>query len=194
MACREQFTSKYTDRPSPAFPANKCCDQVRQGNDGRLWQSVPDKRGICRWQKLTKATKKKVTAKKTSAKKPSKKKTTAKKTTKKKIVKSIDVIEPQDYSRVTKLTSNSDEIKERLFYDDVSSTGNHYPVTGSGADIWFVPVDVIRSRSTGTINPRLSKKLMEYDFRPGINQQPGSKVRMLTWKDIMHLDPTYKEE
>jgi hypothetical protein len=46
-------TAKYTSerRPSPAFEANKCCDEYRWGNDTYLYRSVMNKKGICRWQR-----------------------------------------------------------------------------------------------------------------------------------------------
>ena len=52
--CVMKKTAKYTSerRPSPAFEANKCCDEYRWGNDTYLYRSVMNKKGICRWQRV----------------------------------------------------------------------------------------------------------------------------------------------
>jgi ATPase subunit of ABC transporter with duplicated ATPase domains len=42
-------TKKYAYRPSPPYPANKCQGIAKIGNDGRMYQSVPDKNGIYKW-------------------------------------------------------------------------------------------------------------------------------------------------
>ena len=42
--------SKYQNRPSPPFPANDYCARRKVGNDGRLYESRPDKRGVCHWK------------------------------------------------------------------------------------------------------------------------------------------------
>lgn len=49
-SCRRQTSKKYTDRPSPAFPANKCCGERKLGKDNLMWISVRASNGICRWQ------------------------------------------------------------------------------------------------------------------------------------------------
>jgi len=48
--CRPQYTKKYLSRPSPNYPANECKGRRMKGNDGRIYQSVPDKNGIYRWK------------------------------------------------------------------------------------------------------------------------------------------------
>ena len=50
--CFEQTTKKYTSpkRKSPPFKANLCCDTIMFGNNGELWESVPNKKGICTWK------------------------------------------------------------------------------------------------------------------------------------------------
>jgi len=48
--CVKQTQKKYTDRPSPPYPANECCGEIMQGNDGNRYISVADIRGICRWK------------------------------------------------------------------------------------------------------------------------------------------------
>lgn len=47
--CSRQYTRKYVIRKSPSYPANKCPGQGRIGNDGNIWVSKPDYRGIHRW-------------------------------------------------------------------------------------------------------------------------------------------------
>lgn len=49
--CTRQYTAKYENRPSPAFPANECCGQVKSRN-GKRWVSSPDKNGVCKWKKV----------------------------------------------------------------------------------------------------------------------------------------------
>lgn len=50
--CVRQYTKKYSLRPSPPFPANKCCWQKKKGNDGNLYVSTPNTNGICTWKPL----------------------------------------------------------------------------------------------------------------------------------------------
>jgi len=50
--CTQMYTKHYTDRPSPPYPANLCCRQYKTGNDGYRYKSVPDYRGVCRWQRI----------------------------------------------------------------------------------------------------------------------------------------------
>jgi hypothetical protein len=47
--CVQQSDKKYTERPSPPFPANQCCGMIMLGNDERAYQSRADKNGTCRW-------------------------------------------------------------------------------------------------------------------------------------------------
>lgn len=47
--CVQQFDKKYTERKSPAFPANQCCGMKMLGNDGRMYESRADKNGTCKW-------------------------------------------------------------------------------------------------------------------------------------------------
>jgi hypothetical protein len=50
MSCVKQDTKKYTERPSPPYPANECCGQVKVGNDGKLYRSVRrGRRSDCAW-------------------------------------------------------------------------------------------------------------------------------------------------
>lgn len=50
--CTLQNTSKYQNRPSPAYPANKCCGRIMVGNDGNLYESKKSSNGVCRWMKM----------------------------------------------------------------------------------------------------------------------------------------------
>jgi len=47
--CVRQHRSKYIKRKSPPFPANKCKNQYRAGNDGLLWFSKANIKGVHRW-------------------------------------------------------------------------------------------------------------------------------------------------
>jgi hypothetical protein len=47
--CEPQTRGKYLNRNSPAFPANKCCGQVKIGQDGQEYVSRRTSAGICRW-------------------------------------------------------------------------------------------------------------------------------------------------
>lgn len=49
MSCEKKGTKKYTERPSPPFPANTCPGTRKKGNDGNYWLSVPNKNGVHRW-------------------------------------------------------------------------------------------------------------------------------------------------
>lgn len=48
--CEQQFTAKYTSRPSPPYPANNCCGRHIKGNDGNMYTSVKNSAGICAWK------------------------------------------------------------------------------------------------------------------------------------------------
>jgi hypothetical protein len=51
--------NKYANRPSPPYGANECCGKVMKGNDGAMWESKENSRGICAWKK-NESSKKKV--------------------------------------------------------------------------------------------------------------------------------------
>ena len=51
-SCTRQTSKKYSDRSSPPFPANECCDQEMVGNDGTMYVSRADKNGRCAWKKV----------------------------------------------------------------------------------------------------------------------------------------------
>jgi len=48
--CVKQTTAKYTNRPSPPYPANECCGRLMEGNDGRVYRSNPNRNGVCAWK------------------------------------------------------------------------------------------------------------------------------------------------
>lgn len=43
---------KYSERKSPPYPANKNCEKKLKGNDGNLYESKPNKNGVCSWKKV----------------------------------------------------------------------------------------------------------------------------------------------
>lgn len=47
--CSKQSTKKYTSRKSPPYPANQCCGETKLGNDGVMYVSVANVKGVCRW-------------------------------------------------------------------------------------------------------------------------------------------------
>ena len=51
--CVKQTTKKYTSakRKSPPYPANERCGEIYEGNDGNTYESVADKKGVCKWKK-----------------------------------------------------------------------------------------------------------------------------------------------
>lgn len=49
MSCKKSLDKKYLTRPSPPYPANLCCGQIKKGNSGDMYMSRPDKNGVCRW-------------------------------------------------------------------------------------------------------------------------------------------------
>jgi len=48
--CVKQTTKKYTDRPSPPFPAVDCPGSVKKGNNGKMYESVANVKGIYTWK------------------------------------------------------------------------------------------------------------------------------------------------
>jgi len=53
--CEEKFTKHYQNRPSPPYPANRCCGMVLPNQDGTLYESRADKNGVCHWRKVKNA-------------------------------------------------------------------------------------------------------------------------------------------
>ena len=51
--CVESTNKKYQTRKSPPYPANECCGEIIKGNDGNMYESKPNKKGICAWRKVT---------------------------------------------------------------------------------------------------------------------------------------------
>jgi len=50
--CVKSTLKKYTKRPSPPYPANECKKLKKKGNDGKVWISKPNKKGVYRWTKV----------------------------------------------------------------------------------------------------------------------------------------------
>ena len=48
--CVRITLKKYAKRPSPPFHAGDCKGETKKGNDGRIYTSVPDKRGVYTWK------------------------------------------------------------------------------------------------------------------------------------------------
>jgi len=46
-----EVSNKYKRRPSPPIPANNYCNQIKLGNDGNMYISLPDKNGVCKWKR-----------------------------------------------------------------------------------------------------------------------------------------------
>jgi hypothetical protein len=90
MSCIEQTKGRYVakksdgsfKRKSPPYPANECCGETKKGNDGKMYLSKKNKKGICKWTKSPKKQAKKKSPKK-QAKKKSPKKQAKKKSPKK---------------------------------------------------------------------------------------------------------------
>lgn len=45
-----KIDKKYLTRDSPPYPANEHCGETKEGNDGKIYISTPDKNGICKWK------------------------------------------------------------------------------------------------------------------------------------------------
>lgn len=43
---------KYKGRKSPPYPANQNCGKKMKGNDGLMYESKPNKNGVCSWKKI----------------------------------------------------------------------------------------------------------------------------------------------
>jgi len=56
--CKKETSYKYTSRSSPPFSANKCKSMKKKGNDGNIYKSVPNKKGVFRWILVRKSLKK----------------------------------------------------------------------------------------------------------------------------------------
>ena len=90
MSCVKQTTKKYTGRKSPPYNANECCGQIKEGNNGMMYESKPHKKEKDKW-KWYKVTVKKPAKK--PAKKPDKKKSPVKKNQNAKIKKGLQYAE-----------------------------------------------------------------------------------------------------
>jgi len=47
--CINQNKKKYFLRKSPPYPANKCKNKTKKGNDGKLYKSTLNRKNIYRW-------------------------------------------------------------------------------------------------------------------------------------------------
>ena len=47
--CEKSNNKKYVVRNSPPYPANKCKEMIKEGNDGEQYISKKDKNGIYKW-------------------------------------------------------------------------------------------------------------------------------------------------
>ena len=48
--CIEQTTKKYTNRPSPPYPASDCPGMIKKGNNDKLYVSVANVKGVFSWK------------------------------------------------------------------------------------------------------------------------------------------------
>ena len=54
IRCIKEKSFKYRSRSSPQYSANKCKSMKKLGNDGNLYKSAPNKKGVYRWIKVRK--------------------------------------------------------------------------------------------------------------------------------------------
>lgn len=47
--CSKSTEAKYKKRPSPPYPANDCQGQKKKGNNGKMYESKPDKNNVYKW-------------------------------------------------------------------------------------------------------------------------------------------------
>lgn len=52
VSCKKVTLKKYTNRPSPPYHANDCKGKTLEGNDGAMYISIADKRGVYTWKCL----------------------------------------------------------------------------------------------------------------------------------------------
>ena len=50
--CDRSSQKKYINRPGPPYPAQNCRRHKKRGNDGEMYVSRPDYRGVFTWKKL----------------------------------------------------------------------------------------------------------------------------------------------
>lgn len=51
-ACKQSSLKKYRSRPGPPYPAQDCANEMKRGNDGQTYLSMPDKNGVFRWKRI----------------------------------------------------------------------------------------------------------------------------------------------
>jgi hypothetical protein len=54
MECIKKTSKKYLERPSPSIPANECKNARKKGNDGTMYISTANIKGIYTWKKCVK--------------------------------------------------------------------------------------------------------------------------------------------
>jgi Tfp pilus assembly protein PilE len=52
ISLKKNTTKKYTTRKSPPYSANKNCNKIMIGNDGKKYISKANKNNICSWKKI----------------------------------------------------------------------------------------------------------------------------------------------
>lgn len=59
MTCKKIYSLKYDYRPSPPYKASSCKNTRKKGNDGFMYVSKKDKKGVYRWKRANKTLKRK---------------------------------------------------------------------------------------------------------------------------------------
>ncbi len=106
MACENlSHLKKFNQRPSPPYSAQSCPHKTMKGNDGNLWTSIPNVKGVFRWNKnkKSKSRPKGLQAKPRAAVK--KAKTSSSKGRGKKTIHSMTVAETKQFPPANKLKS-----------------------------------------------------------------------------------------
>lgn len=52
MSCVRRTEKKYLVRPGPPYSAQECPSMLQIGNDGKVYQSLPNAKGIFQWKPL----------------------------------------------------------------------------------------------------------------------------------------------
>ena len=50
--CEPSTLKKYINRKGPPYPAQNCRNHKKTGNDGELYESIPDYMGVYSWKKV----------------------------------------------------------------------------------------------------------------------------------------------
>ena len=154
MSCVEQTKGKYVarkpdgsfKRKGPPYPANECCGETKKGNDGLMYKSVPNKKGVCRWVKhdVQKKSPKKKPTKKSPKKKP------AKKSPKKKPEKKYKLVSDNMCGKMPKTLKMKKLTKVCVEVLSGTNKGKHKWVTQSAAEKGLggpIPVKWLRAHA-----------------------------------------------